>query len=306
MKDFFGSMTGRVFITLLLGIVLSAALTQWLADAERQRVIEGFRDQHALERAEQLIMATEVVPASARLAYLKVANRPGMRLEEITSALPRTPEPTEFTQALAQRMGPGYRFESIADRPAACDLPRTQSTMFGPTQGQWRGACESIDVGLRDGELLRLSVLPPRPSQFAAKTDYSTIIALFLVSIAFLAYLVARMTTRPLKLLAQAAKDLGNDINHPPLALSGASEIRQASAAFNAMQARIRQYIFQRTQMLAAITHDLQTPLTRLRLRLEKALGRWADPNSPSNPIPSTHLPLASAGRSPTPRTLPL
>jgi signal transduction histidine kinase len=82
------------------------------------------------------------------------------------------------------------------------------------------------------------------------------------------------MTTRPLKQLAQAAKDLGHDINHPPLALSGASEIRQASAAFNAMQARIRQYIFQRTQMLAAITHDLQTPLTRMRLRLEKVSDR--------------------------------
>ena len=92
----------------------------------------------------------------------------------------------------------------------------------------------------------------------------------FLISIAILAYLVTRMTMRPLKQLAQAAKDLGNDINHPPLALTGASEIRQASAAFNAMQARIRQHIFQRTQMLAAITHDLQTPLTRLRLRLEK------------------------------------
>jgi len=97
---------------------------------------------------------------------------------------------------------------------------------------------------------------------------------MFLVSIALMAYVVARMTTRPLKQLAQAAKDLGNDINHPPLALSGASEIRQASAAFNAMQARIRQYIFQRTQMLAAITHDLQTPLTRMRLRLEKVGDR--------------------------------
>jgi signal transduction histidine kinase len=82
------------------------------------------------------------------------------------------------------------------------------------------------------------------------------------------------MTTQPLKQLAQAAKDLGNDINHPPLALTGASEIRQASAAFNAMQARIRQYILQRTQMLAAITHDLQTPLTRMRLRLEKVSDR--------------------------------
>ena len=92
----------------------------------------------------------------------------------------------------------------------------------------------------------------------------------FLLSIALLAYAVARMTTRPLKQLAQAAQDLGQDINRAPLDLTGASEIRQASAAFNAMQARIRQYIFQRTQMLAAITHDLQTPLTRMRLRLEK------------------------------------
>jgi signal transduction histidine kinase len=270
MKAFFGSMTGRVFLTLLLGIVLSAALTQWLADAERQRVIEDYRDMHALERAEQLIMATEVVPASARLAYLAVANRPGIRLEEVTGALPHANAHSEFAAALAQRLGRAYELASISARPAACDVPRTQSTMFGETKAPWRGICESIDVRLRDGEQLRLSVLPPRPSPFAGKTDYRTIIALFLVSIAFLAYLVARMTTRPLKQLAQAAKDLGNDINHPPLKLAGASEIRQASAAFNAMQARIRQYIFQRTQMLAAITHDLQTPLTRLRLRLEK------------------------------------
>ena len=270
MRAFVGSMTGRVFLTLLLGIVLTAATTQWLADAERQRVIEDFRDQHALERSEQLIMATEVVPASARLAYLAVANRAGVRLEEITSALAQSPAPSEFSAALAKRLGPAYHLAPIAARPSACDAPRTQHSLFGATEAPWRGTCESIDVRLRDGETLRLSVLPPRISKIAAKTDFRTIIALFLVCIALLAYLVARMSTRPLKQLAQAAKDLGIDINHPPLELSGASEIRQASAAFNAMQARIRQYIFQRTQMLAAITHDLQTPLTRLRLRLEK------------------------------------
>jgi signal transduction histidine kinase len=269
-KSFSGSMTGRVFLTLLLGIVLSAALTQWLADAERQRVIESFRDLHALERSEQLIMATEVVPASARSAYLAVANRAGVLLEQVKGAAPAAAAPSEFTAALSARLGEGYQLETVAERPPACDVPRTQSSMFGPTLAQWRGACESINVRLRDGELLRLSVLPPRSSVIAHKTDYSAIIALFLASIAFLAYLVARMTTRPLEQLAQAAKDLGNDINHAPLALAGAREIRQASAAFNAMQARIREYIFQRTQMLAAITHDLQTPLTRLRLRLEK------------------------------------
>ncbi len=270
MRAFFGSMTGRVFFTLLLGIVLTAALTQWAADRERQHAIEGVRDVHAIERAEQLIMATEVVPASARLAYLAVANRPGMRLEEIHADLPRADKPSEFAASLAQRLGNAYQIISIAGRPSACDVPRTQPSMFGPTQAPWRGACEMLDIRLRDGEQLRLSVLPPRNSGIAEKTNFTAIIGVFLVSIAILAYLVARMTTRPLKQLAQAAKDLGNDINRAPLALAGASEIRQASAAFNAMQARIRQYIFQRTQMLAAITHDLQTPLTRLRLRLEK------------------------------------
>ena len=83
MRAFFGSMTGRVFATLLLGILLTAALTQLLADAERQRVIDEFRDLHNLDRAEQLIMATEIVPESARKAYLDVANRPGMQLSDV-------------------------------------------------------------------------------------------------------------------------------------------------------------------------------------------------------------------------------
>ena len=271
MRAFLGSMTGRVVGTLLLGILLTAALTQLLADTERAHVIDEFRDLHNLDRAEQLIMATEIVPESARKAYLDVANRPGMQLVDVDThpaALARGN--SEFAQALAARMGKGYVMRSMATRPSACATAREQPVVFGLLRMKWRGTCESISVRLRDGDELVLSVLPPRSALSPQRTDYTWTISIFLVSVAFLAYLVARMTTRPLKQLAQAAKDLGNDINHPPLDLTGADEIRQASAAFNAMQARIRQYIFQRTQMLAAITHDLQTPLTRMRLRLEK------------------------------------
>lgn len=95
-------------------------------------------------------------------------------------------------------------------------------------------------------------------------------LGLFLVLIALLAYLVARMTARPIGQLARAAGELGADIDRAPLPVTGPTEIRRAAAAFNAMQARIRRQIQHRTHMLAAITHDLQTPLTRLRLRLEK------------------------------------
>lgn len=262
-------MTGRVFITLLLGILISAALTQLAADLERQRVVQQQRDQHVLERAEQLVMATEIVPTSARSVYLSVANRPGLRLE-VGAPEPLAGVPTGFARALAARLGDGYGITSAASRPASCEMPHQLPVLYGLLSVQWRGACEMLNVRLRDGEELRLSVLPPRTAITGPETDYRTTIGLFLFSIAALAYVVARMTTRPLKVLARAAQDLGHDINRAPLELTGASEIRQASAAFNAMQARIRQYIFQRTQMLAAITHDLQTPLTRMRLRLEK------------------------------------
>lgn len=267
MKAFLGSMTGRVFAVLLLGVVASAALTQWLAVGERQRAIEQYRDFHAVERAEQLVMATDMVPLASRAAYLKVANKGSVRLE-LRPDTPHTPgKPTEFSTALQAKLGDAFRVMALAERPEACVKPR-KTGLFAPKP--WGGYCENLDVRMQDGHVLRLLILPPRQQPpFNEHNDWMTLLP-FLISIAILAYLVTRMTMRPLKQLAQAAKDLGNDINHPPLALSGASEIRQASAAFNAMQARIRQHIFQRTQMLAAITHDLQTPLTRLRLRLEK------------------------------------
>nr|WP_308635970.1 ATP-binding protein [Massilia brevitalea] len=262
-------MTGRVFITLLLGVLITGALTQWLADNERQRVLEHARDQNLIERAEQLIMATEIVPTAARPAYLEVANRPGLSLE-VGAPRPLAKTTSDFAETLAERLGAGYHIVSADSRPRACDSPPRIPQLYGLLSARWRGACEFLNVRLRDGEELRLAVLPPRAAAVNDDTDYRAVIVLFFLSIAGLAYLVARMTTRPLKRLAVAAQELGNDINRPPLDVSGASEIRQASTAFNAMQARIRQYIFQRTQMLAAITHDLQTPLTRMRLRLEK------------------------------------
>ena len=270
MKAFFSSMTGRVFLTLLLGTVTSFILAQLMVEKQQYQIVQEYRDVFALDRSEQLIFSAEVVPPAARPAYLRAANRPGIRLEEIAQQLPVAAQPSPFTAALAARIGHGYQLETIAVRPGPCDVPRLENSVFGHTLRKWTGICESVNVRLRDGARLRLQVFPPPNSVLSGLQDYRMIILLFLFSITVLAYLVARMSTRPLKQLAQAAKDLGNDINHPPLKLAGASEIRQASAAFNAMQARIRQYIFQRTQILAAITHDLQTPLTRMRLRLEK------------------------------------
>lgn len=85
------------------------------------------------------------------------------------------------------------------------------------------------------------------------------------------AYLFTRRLTQPFSLLAEGAERLGRDPRASPLQVTGASEARMAARAFNDMQARLRRYVEDRTAMIGAIAHDLRTPLTRLRFRIEVA-----------------------------------
>lgn len=136
---------------------------------------------------------------------------------------------------------------------------------------QPRASCTAVLVGLQDGSTLRLLLAPQRePVAGPMRGGWPWPWFFFLACLGLLAYTVARMSTWPLRDLARAATELGANIERPPLGERGPTEVRRAASAFNAMQQQIRRHVQERTHMLAAITHDLQTPLTRLRLRLEK------------------------------------
>lgn len=83
------------------------------------------------------------------------------------------------------------------------------------------------------------------------------------------AYVFARRLAAPIQLFADAAERLGRDPRAEPLPVKGPAEIRVAATAFNEMQERLRRYVEDRTAMVGAIAHDLRTPLTRLRFRIE-------------------------------------
>jgi signal transduction histidine kinase len=84
-----------------------------------------------------------------------------------------------------------------------------------------------------------------------------------------LSLFVARRLTAPIRRFSEAAERLGLDISASPLPETGPAELRAAAAAVNGMQNRIKRFVDDRTEMLAAISHDLRTPISRLRLRAE-------------------------------------
>ena len=84
-------------------------------------------------------------------------------------------------------------------------------------------------------------------------------------------YLFSRRISAPLKRFAEAAETLGRDPHAPQMTLKGPAEIGAAAQAFNEMQARLKRYILDRTAMVGAISHDLRTPLARIRFKLEQA-----------------------------------
>lgn len=92
-----------------------------------------------------------------------------------------------------------------------------------------------------------------------------------LVPLAPLAFVFARRLAAPIAAFAEAAEQFGRDPTAPHLAVAGPSEIGVAAVAFNGMQDRLRRYVEDRTAMMGAVAHDLRTPLTRLRFRVEAA-----------------------------------
>ena len=127
-------------------------------------------------------------------------------------------------------------------------------------------------VHLADGTPLqvRLPGIPPGPHlRNPEPARLFAALAALIGGVGLLTWFAVRLATRPLSRMAEAARALGEDPERAPMDTRGPTEVSQAAQAFNQMQQRIREHVSERTRILAAISHDLQTPITRLRLRAE-------------------------------------
>jgi signal transduction histidine kinase len=145
------------------------------------------------------------------------------------------------------------------------ELPASRAAMHAAAQP---GVSFVAQVRLRDGALVTFDSRQPAQT---VSWPYRLLLSLavLLAAVVAVSLVAVRWATRPLNALADAADELGRNINRPPIAEQGPVEVARAARAFNTMQARLAGYIRDRTRVLAAMSHDLKTPVTRLRLRAE-------------------------------------
>jgi len=175
-------------------------------------------------------------------------------------------EPT-FEAQLRANLGPGFE----VDVSRAADPTRKAIPIGGPLFSEVHdSSAEFYDAKIKfpDGystvfRVTRYARGAPLPRGLFMN------LALLVIVLSVALWVVARSITRPLSELARAADSVGRDLRQPKITEQGAREIRNAARAFNTMQDRMQRYLDSRSRVLAAMSHDLKTPLTRLRLQVE-------------------------------------
>lgn len=259
------SMAGQLALVLSIGMAGSALIALKVADTvrlERQReeeVAATFRS--AVDIAGRL--RRDPGQTGAALAYGMVlgahAAHPAWRMDH---------DDPDLSHRLSAMLGYPARVARLPNRMCWARLthfPRAAGIDTDPLPQCW-----FIEARSPEGATLRYAVDLLSWKHGASPAIGSPYLELILIAGALLGLLAASIATAPLRRMERAARELSLVGEHQPIPVAGPNEVRAALATFNRAQDRVREGLRERTQILASVTHDLQTPLTRLRLRLEQ------------------------------------
>jgi len=241
---------GRLAMILLSGLVAAHVLAFVLIALDRIAIEDEVGAKFA---------AVDIADAVAILDYLKPEERPAW-LDRLSRR--------HYRYALRD----GGELEAEPPKRRQANIARLRAALgpahdanfvyFDPPKRSRRG----ILMHLKDGSPLTLEIFWNGP---IISSWLPAALAIQLCIIAFFVWVAVKFATQPLARLEHAANGLGSDPRGEPLPEDGPQEVARAATAFNAMQRRIAEQVAERIQILAAISHDLQTPITRMRLRAD-------------------------------------
>jgi signal transduction histidine kinase len=298
---------GRLILIWLLGMTLVLGVSISLFIGERGRANREFLYEHMARDVARAVELLEALPTAERAAWLPRLSHRFYRFHLAPLPAGRASMDAADSPAV-ERLREHLQGRPLLARAGFLGEGRRHRALF-------------VETRLADGTPFLIELVAPPPP--APPQRILAALAALIVGVGLLTWLAVRIATRPLSRLAEAARGLGENLDRPPLLEEGPTEVRHASAAFNQMQARLRAMFAERTRILAAVSHDLQTPLTRLRLRaemsdelngnpelrdkfladlaamqalVEEGLAFAASSNAPSEPLAATDVDALVAG----------
>jgi len=251
-KRRFGPRTlfARVFWLMVMGIAIAQALAYVAIRQERSMALRTLMMSGVERDIATGVAVLDRLPPTERAAWLDRLERPNYRFALAAEIDPKAGpvDPSEFSGAFVDAL-------TQAMRP----FPIERVAQVGPRRYE-------LLVRLSDGAPVTVHA---RRVDMPVPEWVMWVLGAQLLVLALCTWAVVRLVTRPLHALATAADDLGPDLTPRLIPEEGPAEIARAARAFNAMQQRIAGYTAERVEILAAISHDLQTPITRMRLRAD-------------------------------------
>jgi signal transduction histidine kinase len=244
-----GSLFYRVTLIIVVGLAVAQLLTFAAIRYERNMALRELMMIGIERDIASSVAILDRLPAAERASWLDRLERRNYRFVLGGSAEgtePGSPASRQFAAAIVEAMRP-YEIVKVGE-------------VAWPPEGL------QIQVRLGDGSSV---VVHARRVGMPVSGWVMWLLVVQLLVLAVCAWYAVRLVTRPLAQLSAAADELGPDLKGQALAEDGPSEVAHAARAFNAMQQRIAGYMAERVEILAAISHDLQTPITRMRLRTD-------------------------------------
>jgi len=283
------SLWGRLTLLFLGVLLIAQMLSAALHFRDRGEVLKHATGYNSAQRIAGMVRVLDGLSPEQRESVVAELDLPPLRvrLSDEPQKLPdnshESPRAELFHQLLHFRLG--------RDRPISLYMPNLPAVAHGEVMDRWgppagvsppmrhrmmqhRGAPISgysfiVEIELAGGQWAGFAY--HLPDELAAwPWDLLVGLLILLAAVLLVSFFAVRWLTRPLSELSQAADQLGKDISHEPLQERGPTEVRRAARAFNTMQRRVARFVEERTRILAAVSHDLKTPITRMRLRAEK------------------------------------
>ncbi|HEV7318696.1 MAG TPA: HAMP domain-containing sensor histidine kinase [Ensifer sp.] len=246
------TLRARLFVILLAGLTIAHVMSFSVLFFERYTAARSVMFNTLENDIATSIAVLDRLPVGERSALLDRLGRDNYSFI-LGPGVPGSPSLDPAAEELASKI----------QRATGLDRPVRVETIPGTRRHL------QAHLTLSDGSPLTIDVYPKGIMPLADWLPF--VLAAQLALLLFCSWFAVRQAVRPLVNLAEAADTLDPNRNTPRLNETGPTEVAYAATAFNAMRDRIAQYLEERVQILAAISHDLQTPITRMKLRTEMA-----------------------------------